>query len=110
MVWHVVLAKPKPDATDAERAAFVAALRRATAAIPSVRAVRVGRRVIHGAGYEAHAPDTADYLAVIEFEDVAGLQAYLRHPAHADIAARFTQALQSAQVYDFEETTLDRLA
>lgn len=109
MVWHVVLAQPRLDATDDERRAFVDALRRAVAAIPSVRGVRVGRRVMHGAGYEAHAPD-ADYVALIEFDDVSGLQAYLSHPAHDDVAARFQQTLQSAQVYDFEETSLDRLA
>lgn len=110
MVWHVVLAKPRTDASADERAAFVDSLRRAIASIPSVRGVRVGRRVMHGAGYEAHAPDAADYVAWIEFDDLAGLQAYLRDRAHDDLAARFQQTLQSALVYDFEETTIERLA
>lgn len=109
MVWHVVLAQPKPDLTTEERANFLAAFRTAVSAIPSVRGVRVGRRVTHGAGYEAQMPDAADYVAVIEFDDLRGLQLYLQHPAHGELAAWFARTLRSAQVYDFEETDLDRL-
>jgi hypothetical protein len=47
-------------------------------------------------------PDTADYLVVIDFDDLAGLQAYLRHPAHEELGARFNQSLSSALIYDFE--------
>src|SRR5713226_8609121 len=102
MVSHIVLMKPRPDLSDADRQALVAAFERAVREIPSVRGVRVGRRVAHGAGYEAAMPDRADYVAVIDFDDLAGLQAYLRHPAHEALGARFNQSLQSALVYDFE--------
>ena len=67
-----------------------------------MRSVRVGRRVRHGAGYEQTSPDLADVFIAIDFDDIAGLQAYLRHPAHDDLGARFNQAMESGVVYDFE--------
>jgi hypothetical protein len=48
MVSHIVLMKPRADLTPAERQAFVAAFERAVREIPSVRHVRVGRRIVHG--------------------------------------------------------------
>ncbi len=102
MVSHVVLMKPRADLTDAEREALLAAFDRAIRDIPTVRDVRVGRRVVHGAGYEARVPDAADYFVVIDFDDLDGLQAYLRHPAHEELGARFNQSLSSALIYDFE--------
>ena len=102
MFSHIILMKPRADLSPAERAALIDAFERAVRDIPTVRAVRVGRRVVHGAGYEQLARDAADYLAVVDFDDLAGLQAYLRHPAHEALGARFNQSLQSALVYDFE--------
>ena len=102
MVSHVVLMKPRPDLTATERATFVDAFERAMREIPSVRDVRIGRRVLHGAGYESTAPDAADYLAIIEFDDIAGLGAYLRHPAHEALGVCFGTSLSAAMVYDFE--------
>jgi hypothetical protein len=109
MVSHVVLMKPRPDLTAAARTALVDAFERAVREIPTVRGVRIGRRIAHGAGYEASAPDTADYLAIIEFDDLAGLQAYLRHPAHEQLGARFGDSLSAALVYDFEVGGMDAL-
>ena len=102
LIAHVVLFKPRPDVTDAERQALVAAFEYAVRAIPDVRGVRVGRRVTHGAGYEQTAPDLANVLIVLDFDDLAGLQAYLRHPAHEELGARFSQMFSSGVVYDFE--------
>ena len=110
MVSHVVLMKPRADLSAAERRAFVAAFERAIREIPSIRGVRIGRRVKHGAGYEAAAPDAADYLTMIDFSNLADLQAYLRHPAHDELGARFGQSLSSALVYDFEIGSLEDLA
>ena len=67
-----------------------------------MRNVRIGRRVRHGAGYELSAADAADYLVAIDFDDVVGLQAYLRHPAHDELGRRFDASLSAALVYDFE--------
>ena len=102
VISHIVLMKPRADLSPADRRALVDAFERAIREIPTVRGVRVGRRVTHGAGYEQAMPDTADYLIVIDFDDVAGLQSYLRHPAHEALGARFSQSLSSALVYDYE--------
>jgi hypothetical protein len=101
MVWHLVLMKPRPDLGGAERRALLNAFDRACREIPTVREVRIGRRVTHNAGYEAAAPD-ADYVALLAFDDLAGLQTYLQHPAHAPLGALFNQSLSAAFVYDFE--------
>lgn len=93
--------KPRPDLSPADREGFIGAFERALRQIPTVRAVRIGKRMTHGASYESSAPDL-DYLATIDFDDLDGLQTYLRHPAHADLGARFGQALSGALVYDFE--------
>jgi len=102
MIAHLVLFRPKPELSTEDRQALVNAFERAVRDIPSVRAVRVGRRVTHGAGYEQSMPDTGEYLIVIDFDDVEGLQTYLRHPAHEELGARFYQSLSSALIYDFE--------
>jgi hypothetical protein len=108
VITHVVLMTPRADLSVDERAALIDAFERAIREIPAVKAVRVGRRVMHGAGYEQLAPD-ADYLAVIDFDDLADLQAYLRHPAHEALGLRFGQSLRLAVVYDFEVGGLEEL-
>jgi len=110
MIAHVVLVKPKKGLSRDARHAFVAAFEKAVKEIPTVRRVQFGRRVKIGAGYEGSASDAADYLAWIEFDDVAGLQAYLRHPAHAELGFRFNQAAAAANVYDFELEGVEGLA
>ena len=109
MISHLVLMAPRGGLSKAERLALVDAFKRAVREIPTVRNVRVGSRVVHGAGYEAQAPDTADYLIAIDFDDVEGLQTYLRHPAHEELGVRFGQSLRSAMVFDFEVGGLERL-
>jgi hypothetical protein len=102
VISHVVLFRTKPDLAKADRDALVASFTHAVQDIPDVRGVRAGRRVIHGAGYEQTTPDVADLLIVIDFDDLVGLQAYLRHPAHIELGARFKEASASGLVYDFE--------
>jgi hypothetical protein len=102
MLSHTVLFKPRLDLSAADREALVRSFERATREIRAVRGVRIGRRLMHGAGYEPRMPDTADYLVMIDFEDLAGLQEYLQHPSHEDLGARFNQSLGSALIYDFE--------
>ena len=109
MVSHFVLMKPRPDLSPAARERLFAAFERALREIPDVRSVRIGRRITHGAGYEAAMPDTADYLVTLDFDDAAGLAAYLRHPAHQELGERFGESLAAAMVYDFEDVGLERL-
>jgi len=101
VISHVVLFRPKPDLSRADRDALVAAFTRAIQEIPTVRGVRSGRRTLHGAGYEQPA-DFADVLVAIDFDDLTGLQTYLRHPAHEELGARFNQSMASGVVLDFE--------
>lgn len=107
MIAHVVLFCPKPDLSVDDRRSLVAAFERAVREIPGVRNTRVGRRVTHGAGYEQRMPETADYLIVIDFDDLEALQTYLRHSAHQELGARFNRSLSSALIYDFEMGVLE---
>jgi hypothetical protein len=43
-----------------------------------------------------------DYAALLEFDDAAGLLAYLEHPAHQELGERFFSAFEEALMYDFE--------
>ena len=110
MVVHLVLLKPKPDLTADGRVGLVRAFEHAVREIPSVKGVRAGKRLRHGAGYEAAAPDAADFFIIVEFDDLAGLRAYLEHPAHAEVGKRFGDSLSAALVYDFDEKDLAAIA
>ena len=106
MVSHLALMKPRSDLSASDRERLVAAFERAVREIPTVRGIRVGRRITHGARYEAGMPDAADYFVMIDFDDAEGLATYLRHPAHEDLGTRFNDSLAAALVYDFEEVDL----
>jgi hypothetical protein len=110
MVSHLVLLKPRRDLSPEGRERLVSAFDRTIREVPTVRGVRVGRRVVVGAGYEAGMPDTADYLVLIEFDDLDGLSAYLQHPTHSELGARFSDALAAALVFDFEAVALESLS
>lgn len=109
MLGHLVILTPRPGLTAGDRLALVRAFRHAVTSIEGVRGVRLGRRVTHGADYERTAPPGAGILALIEFEDLAGLQAYLRHPAHDELSARFHESLDSALVLDFDLGGMEKL-
>jgi hypothetical protein len=109
VIAHVVLFKPRADLTVDDRVGFLAALKRAVREIPAIRHVRVGRRVRIGADYDRLTAGTADFLAVIEFEDLEALRAYLSHPVHDELGRHFNTSLEAAQVYDFELVAADQL-
>jgi hypothetical protein len=109
MIAHVILFQPRPEITSQEREAVLAALAEAARA-PTVRSCRVGRRVTHGLpGYEQLMP-RFEFAAVIEFDDVDGLRAYLQHPAHETAGKYFTTAAATALALDYEMTDLGNLA
>ena len=109
MILHIVLLKPRTDLTPDDRRKFMHAFETAMRDIPTVRGVRFGVRVRHGAGYEAAAPDLADVLAIIEFEDLDGLKTYLSHPSHAELGELFGIFLSGAAVYDYEAGGIELL-
>jgi hypothetical protein len=102
MIVHVVLFRPRGDLSPVARDALAAAFETALRDIPSIRRARVGRRFLHGRSYEALMPIDYQYAAVLEFDDAAGLTAYLEHPAHAQLASQFFSAFEHALMYDFD--------
>jgi hypothetical protein len=109
VITHVVIMKPRADLAPPEREALIDAFEHAVREISVVRTVRIGRRVTHGAQYEQTSPDAADFLVQVDFENLADLQAYLRHPAHEAVGAHFNRLLDSGWVYNFETGDLARL-
>ena len=107
MIAHVVLFRQRADLAPADHAAFTRALEAARQAIPTIRRFLVGRRVVHGAVYEQVMTADFPFAAVIEFENLAGLQTYLAHPAHEEVGRLFWALCAATLVYDYEmETTL----
>jgi len=101
MFLHIVLFRPKPEVSKADREAMFAALAVAATEIPSVRRFHLGNRVTHGAAYERTMPQDFPFVAIVEFDDVAGLQAYLTHPKHAKLGELFHQLQEATLVYDY---------
>jgi hypothetical protein len=81
---------------------LIAAWERALREIPFIRRARVGRRITHGRDYEQLMRTDYEYGAVLDFDDVHGLKAYLEHPAHEEIGKRFFDAIEETLVYDFD--------
>jgi Stress responsive A/B Barrel Domain len=105
VVLHIVLFRPKPNVNDADRRAMFDALHTASTRIPSVRHFHVGKRVLHGAGYEMLMSADYPYAAVIAFDDLEGLQRYLEHPHHEELARLFYALLDAAMIYDYEASS-----
>ena len=103
MIVHVVMIQPRADLQSGALATAVADLRAAAKEIPSVRRLRIGRRVRHGRpGYEASMSRDFAYLALIEFDDERGLAEYLEHPSHAVLSRHFATIGEQALAYDYE--------
>ena len=102
MIAHTIFFRLRPDVTLPERAAILDAYARALRDIPSIRRARVGRRVRIGRAYEAMTKTDLPYAAILEFDDVDGLKAYLDHPAHEEMATRLFAAIADTLIYDFE--------
>jgi hypothetical protein len=103
MIVHVVLFSPKPDLSAADRAKVLQALASASKEIPSIKRLRIGRRVKHSLpGYEQAMRDDYEFAVMIEFDDLAGLTAYLQHPAHAAAGHHFTASASKALAYDYD--------
>lgn len=97
-IRHVVAWKlaAEDDATRAEHAAEVARrLSGLVGIVPSIRALSAGPNA-------AYADINADVAIVVDFDDVAGLDAYQTHPAHQEVAAYVRSVVQSRMAVDFE--------
>lgn len=102
MIVHVVLFRPRGDLSPAARTALAGAFETALREIPSIRRAHVGPRFLHGHAYETLMHVDYQYAAVLEFDDAAGLQVYLEHPAHQQLASQFFEAFEQALMYDFD--------
>jgi hypothetical protein len=102
MIAHVVLFTPRADLSPDARRQLAASFEAALKQIPSIRRARVGKRLLHGRGYEALMTVDYEYAAVIEFDDEAGLKAYLEHPAHQQLGSQFFEVFEQALMYDFD--------
>jgi hypothetical protein len=104
MIVHVVLFRPRADLAAPSRNALAAAVDRARREIPSIRRFAVGERTLRDARY-AREMEEFPFVALIEFDDLAALQAYLQHPAHAELGRLFWMTSEKALAYDFDLTT-----
>jgi hypothetical protein len=103
---HVVLFRPKPNLSEESRRAMFDALKAAATGIPTVRRFHIGTRTTHGAAYEPMMREEFPFAAIVEFDDLAGLKAYLRHPLHEKLGALFYQLQASALAYDYDMTAV----
>jgi len=102
MIAHVVLFRPRADLPQQARDTFARALEQARREIPTIRRFHVGRRIRHGRPYERAMLQDFPYAAVIEFEALDGLKAYLDHRAHAEVARLWATLSEMTLVYDYE--------
>ena len=102
MLVHVVLFRPKPDLSQADQELLLQSFTNAVREIPSLVRASVGPRVTHGAGYEPPNADAFPYAAMLEFNDLAGLQEYLTHSAHAEPARMFFAAIEASMIADYQ--------
>jgi hypothetical protein len=109
MISHVVLFRPKPALSEADRDKLIAALQRAVSGIPSIRRSTIGKRILLGReGYETQMAEHFEYSAILEFDSEADLRAYLDHPAHVELGRRLFTAAEAVLAYDFAHVPLDR--
>lgn len=102
MIAHVVLLQPKPDLTEQDRTEALATIRAAAAQLPDVRRVLLGKRLTHGLpGYEQLMSTDFEYSLIVEVDDRAALERYLRAPAHDTLAGIFYTASAAALAYDY---------
>jgi hypothetical protein len=107
VITHVVLFSPQATIGAQQKAEILASLHRAVEQCETVRASRIGRRVRHGLpGYEQQMREDFQYIFELDFDDIAGLRAYLEHPAHGAIGGFFTSAASAALAYDYEVVAL----
>lgn len=109
MIAHLVLFRPRAELTEAERNALLDAIREASRRVPAVRRFAIGPRMADGPSYRLSAFPDFPYAALVEFDDRAGLEAYLAHPAHEALGRHFNAAAESALIYDYEMVAPDEL-
>jgi hypothetical protein len=85
-----------------DRRALIESFATALRQIPSISRARVGHSITIGRSYEQLTRTDLPYAAILEFDHVDALKAYLDHPAHEEISTRFFAAIADTLIYDFE--------
>ncbi len=83
MILHIVLFRPRPGLDAHARQRLAQAFADAITEIGAIKRGANGRRRTHGRAYEQLMKEDYTHAAILEFEDLAGLKAYLDHPTHA---------------------------
>jgi hypothetical protein len=110
MIVHIVMFQPRADLDLSTRDRLLQDIATAAKTIPSVRRMRVGQRARHGLpGYEQAMTTAYDYALIAEFDDRAGLVAYLQHPAHHTIGGHFTTSAERSLAYDYEMEEAEKI-
>ena len=108
MIAHVVLFEPKPDVPPEVKRAFFEALQATVRAVPEVLRARVGRTAINGqTTQQIMGQTTYSFLAIFEFENLAGLERYLSSPSHDAVRDMFWRYCQSTVIADAEMVDVD---
>jgi hypothetical protein len=55
-------------------------------------------------------PEDFSYAAIIEFDDLAAVQAYLNHPVHEPMGALLWKTTEATLVYDYELTDAEKVS
>jgi len=95
VIRHVAVFRFTPTFTPAEREHWMTLLRALPAQIPELRSLSVGTDVLGG-------PSSHEIAIVADFDDLEGLEAYNRHPAHAEVVRISAGVKTSLATVDFE--------
>lgn len=95
MIRHVAVFRFIPSFTAAQREHWMSLLRALPAEVPGLRSMSVGVDVLGG-------PSAHDLAIVADFDDLDALDAYTRHPAHAEILRISGPVKASLATVDFE--------
>ena len=95
MIRHVAVFRFAAEFTPEQREHWMSLLRRLPDRIPQLRSMSVGADVLGG-------PASHEIAIVADFDDLDGLDAYTRHPAHAEILSISAPVKASLATVDFE--------
>ena len=95
MIRHVAVFRFVPEFTTDQREQWMSMLRQLPEQIPELRSMSVGADLVGGAS-------SHDLAIVADFDDLAGLEAYSSHPAHAEILRISGPVKASLATVDFE--------
>jgi hypothetical protein len=95
MIRHVAVFRFVPEFTTEQQEHWMSLLRALPEQIPQLRSMSVGRDVLGG-------PASHELAIVADFDDLDGLDAYTRHPAHAEVLRISAPVKASLATVDFE--------